>query len=120
MPNATSPVYNGPLTVTQTTTLKAYAVKDGIPDSGVTTATYTIKVTEPYFVPASGTYKSTQLVKLICSTRDAIIRYTTDGSLPNASSPVYTEPIRVDRTTTIKAYASITGLDNSDKCKLCY
>ncbi len=113
-PNASSPVYTGPVAVDQTTTFKAYASKDGIRDSDITTSTYTIKVTEPVITPTSGTYLSTQLVTIICPTRDAVIRYTTDGSMPNASSPIYTGPIKVEWNTRIRAYASITGLDNSD------
>lgn len=36
------------------------------------------------------------------TTRPIKVVYTTDGSTPNASSPVYTEPIKVDRSIVIK------------------
>ncbi len=42
----------------------------------------------------------------------ATIRYTLDGSEPTATSPVYAEPLRLDRTTTVKARAFATGLDD--------
>jgi nucleoid-associated protein YgaU len=45
-PSATSgTVYGGPVSVTETTTLRAIAVKTGMNDSPVTSATYTIKAT---------------------------------------------------------------------------
>jgi hypothetical protein len=119
-PITTSPVYTGPIMVDKTTTIKAYAVKDGLDDSYVVTATYTIKVAMPNFIPGGGVYTSTQNVKLYCPTVDAVIRYTTDGSIPNASSPEYTGPITVDKTTTIRAYATKIGLSDSNVATATY
>ena len=42
----------------------------------------------------------------------ATIRYTLDGSEPTATSPVYAEPLRLERTTTVKARAFAPGLDD--------
>ena len=39
----------------------------------------------------------------------AVIYYTTDGSDPTTSSPVYSEPISVSTTTTVKAMAAAPG-----------
>ncbi len=51
----------------------------------------------------SGTYKGTQRVKLSCDTDDASIRYTTDGTDPDTSSPEYTgEPIEIEHNTVLK------------------
>ena len=60
----------------------------------------------PAFNPASGVkfYPSMQIT-LSCATEGATIRYTTDGSSPIVSSPVYTGPITLTATTTIKARA---------------
>lgn len=52
----------------------------------------------------SGTYVGSQLIALT-SAQGATIRYTTNGSMPNASSLVYTEPLVVSTTSTIKAVA---------------
>jgi xylan 1,4-beta-xylosidase len=71
------------------------------------------QVAIPAFNPAPGIYTSAQSVTISCATSGATIRYTTDGSNPNASSPVYSSPINVSATTTIKAYATKSGLSDS-------
>ena len=60
-------------------------------------------VAAPVFAPSGGTYSTSQTVTLTCSTPLAEIRYTTDGSEPGASSTLYTAPISIGTTTTLKA-----------------
>lgn len=48
-------------------------------------------------------------VKVISEIYDAEIRYTLDGSDPTISSPIYTEPISIDRTTDIKAILTLNN-----------
>lgn len=48
-------------------------------------------------------------VSLVTSSKGLEIRYTTDGSDPKASSPIYTKPIVLKKTTTIKAKAFHRG-----------
>ena len=61
-------------------------------------------VDAPAFSPASGAVFSPQMsVELSCTTKDATIRYTTDGSEPTESSAAYGEPIALSATTTFKA-----------------
>jgi hypothetical protein len=112
-PNIASPVYTNPISISQTTTIKAYATKAGFNDSAMATETYRLRVNQPTLSLASGTYYSSLNVILSCSTNGAIIRYTIDGSTPNASSPVYTGPVTIDRTTALEAYASFTGMEDS-------
>ncbi|MBJ6360621.1 stalk domain-containing protein [Paenibacillus sp. GCM10012307] len=54
--------------------------------------------------PPGGTYTSAQTVQLSIQDEDpqAKIYYTTDGTLPTARSLLYTGPIVIDRTTTLK------------------
>jgi formylglycine-generating enzyme required for sulfatase activity len=66
-------------------------------------------VATPIFSPAGGPYTSTQNVTLSCSTPNATIRYTTNGSEPTSSSTAYSSPINVSSTTTIKAKAFKDG-----------
>lgn len=64
------------------------------------------QVVAPTMNPASGTYSTTQAVALSTPTSGASIRYTTDGSTPTpASGIIYSDPISVSATGTIKAIA---------------
>ena len=67
----------------------------------------------PTFNPATGVYTSSQSVTLSDTTPNATIYYTTDNSTPTTSSQVYSTPISVTATTTIKAFAAATGYNNS-------
>ncbi len=66
----------------------------------------------PTFTPPPGSYSSDQSIAISSATPGAAIFYTTDGSTPTASSPVYSGPILVAgpaATTTIRAFARKTG-----------
>ncbi len=76
-------------------------------------------VATPTFTPAAGTYNDTQSVSIACTTADATIHYTTDGTEPTAESPVYSAPITVDKSTTIKAIA-IKGENSSSVATASY
>ena len=52
-------------------------------------------------------------VTLTCATDGADIYYTTDGTVPTASSTKYTEPIALTETATIKAIAVKSGMNDS-------
>jgi O-glycosyl hydrolase len=70
----------------------------------------------PAFWPVPGSYSQTsagQSITLTDSTSGATIYYTTDGSTPTTSSPVYTSPISVTATATIKAVATASGFSSS-------
>jgi len=116
VPTAGSPVYAGPIPVTQTTTIRAMAMASGMADSAVLSATYTIvlKVAPPSFTPPGGTYTRAQAVTLSVATSGATIHYTTDGTTPSAASPVYGAPIQVTRSMTIRAIAVASGMTDSD------
>lgn len=68
-------------------------------------------VAAPTFSPAGGTYYEAQNVK-ITADEGTTINYTLDGSDPTTSSAVYSEPINVTATTTIKAIASKDGVSS--------
>lgn len=70
-------------------------------------------VATPTFTPEAGPYNEPQTVSIACATEGATIHYTLDGSEPTESSPVYSEPISIEETTTIKAIAMKEGYDNS-------
>lgn len=73
-----------------------------------------VQVATPTFTPAPGTYSSAQSVTITSATSGASIRYTTDGSTPSTTSgTLYSGPISVGATTTIRALAYKSGLASS-------
>ena len=120
-PTASSPLYSSPITISETTTLKAIATKTGWTNSDILTETYTItippepeKVVQPTATPAGGNYTSVQTVTLTTITEGAAIHYTLNGTTPTASSTLYSSPITISETTTLKAIAIKAGMTNSD------
>ncbi|MBR1611831.1 MAG: chitobiase/beta-hexosaminidase C-terminal domain-containing protein, partial [Methanobrevibacter sp.] len=78
------------------------------------------KVSTPTFSVAEGTYNESKSVTLSCSTTDATIRYTLDGTTPTSTSTVYSSSITVNATKTIKAKAFKSGLTDSDVASATY
>ena len=62
-------------------------------------------VATPTFSPAAGRYSEAQTVTISCATDGTTIYYTTDGTTPTTSSNLYSAPITIDATTTLKAIA---------------
>ena len=118
-PSSNSNVYSSAVSIGQTTTLKAIAIK-GSDESDVASATYTLKVATPTFSPAGGSYTSTQNVSISCATAGASIYYTTDNSTPTTSSTLYNGAISVSSTTTIKAIAVKSNWSNSEMASATY
>ena len=54
---------------------------------------------------APGFYTGSQTVTITCSDPAATIHYTTDGTNPNAGSPVYSAPLTINSTTVVRARA---------------
>ena len=71
-------------------------------------------VATPTFTPPAGLYMTPQSVTIACSTPASTIHYTTDGSNPTITSPVFSTPIPVSTNTTIKALAVAAGYTNSN------
>jgi hypothetical protein len=65
--------------------------------------------------PEAGTYDEAISVILTAMPSEATIYYTTDGSEPSEESDVYTDPIDISETTTIKAFAVLAGYNDSDE-----
>ena len=105
--------------ISQTTTIKAFACKDGMTNSNITTETYTFVVPSPTFSKPEGTYENTIEVELICATADKIY-YTLDGTDPDNNSYLYSNPISIEINTTIKAIAYKAGWNPSHITSVSY
>ena len=75
----------------------------------------------PTFTPAAGVLYAPTAITLECTTPGATIYYTTDGTTPDViTSTVYTAPINVTATTTVKAIAAATGFNPSNVATATY
>lgn len=103
-PTSGSTLYSGPVTVSVSETLKAIAITSGTHNSPVASAAYVINgaVATPTFSPVAGPYVGTQLVTVSSTTAGATFYYTTNGTTPTRSSILYTGPISVAVSETIK------------------
>ena len=115
-PTSGSTLYSGAITIDHSCTLKAIGIKDGLTNSSIASATYTIKVNTPSFTPTGGNLYQTTSVAIDCEIADASIYYTmgADPADPTSSSTPYTGAISVSSATKIKAIAIKDGLTNSE------
>ena len=112
-PTSSSTAYSSAVSITQTTTLKAIAIK-GDDESSVASATYTLKCATPTFSPVGGAYIGTQSVTISCATDGASVYYTLDGTTPTSSSTLYSSAISISETKTLKAIAIKSNWSDSD------
>ncbi len=70
-------------------------------------------VATPVFSPSGGRYAEAQTVTITCETAGATIYYTLDGSAPTTTSAVYTSPLTISETTTLKAMAVSDGEESA-------
>jgi hypothetical protein len=69
--------------------------------------------TEIVFDPPGGTFTGTQAVKLTVGAPDAVVHFTTDGSLPTRASPVYRAPLMLAETALVRAFAATGAGDGA-------
>ena len=114
-PTVASSVYEGPITVTKTTTIKAIAVNADGTISEVFEGTYILNKTEtPVISPTDGsTFDTSLTVTISCENPNASIYYTTDGSDPTDASTAYRR-FRINARTVVKAIAYFDGQEPSD------
>lgn len=108
--------YSAPLSFTETTTLKAVAILDGV-SSEVLTATYTKGTPSVAVTASSQTFETSLEVTITATPSDAKIYYTTDGTEPSTDGTSYDSPVKftINSTTTVKAIAVINGVKSEKK-----
>jgi Chitobiase/beta-hexosaminidase C-terminal domain len=114
IPTTASPPYSGAISITVSTTLQAIAAL-GQSQSAVAASRLTIaapgstgaSVATPSISPETGTYAGPQEVTISDSTTGSKIYYTTDGTIPTTSSPVYAGAIPIAVSTTVQAIAAL-------------
>jgi peptidoglycan/xylan/chitin deacetylase (PgdA/CDA1 family)/N-acetyl-beta-hexosaminidase len=128
-PTTSSPAYVGPFMVSATTTVK-YRAWDNVGNAEATKSQLIqIDTTTPQssircngVTCATGWYKASVSVSLSATDTGsglAAIRYTTDGSVPTASSPAYSGPFTVSTTATVRYRAwDVAGNVEATKSQL--
>jgi len=111
-PTTNSSVYENAISVNQTMTIKALAVKNDMTDSQIASATYTLQCAAPTFTPEAGIVVVGNTVTISSTTEGATIYYTTDGTDPSTISAT-TLPVTITGNTTIRAIAVKDGYENS-------
>ena len=61
---------------------------------------------------AERTFTERAVVRLATVTPDAAVYYTTDGSVPTRESTLYTKPLAIDESTTVRAIAFRSGISS--------
>jgi hypothetical protein len=72
-----------------------------------------LKSATPLANNKGGTYGLSVVITLTSVTEGAAIYYTIDGNTPTENSALYTSPITITQTATLKAIAVKDGMDNS-------
>ena len=118
-PTHASAAYGAPIVVSGgSLTIRAFSSASGYQDSPIVVGAYQIQAAgaaaTPTFTPASGaSFSSTLSVSLADATPGAKIYYTTDGSTPTTSSPLYGTAFALSASTTVHAIAVASGYTQS-------
>ncbi len=114
----------------ETMTIKAYAVKEGYPDSDVAEFTYIVAGNmepekEKLNPPAASIHSGTEVeagtaVSLLSGTDGAAIYYTLDGTNPSKESFHYSKPFIIEKYTVITAYTVKDGYEDSEAAVFTY
>jgi len=81
---------------------------------------YVPPATLPVISLASGSYTGPQTVSVTDSTANAALHYTSDGSIPTASSKIYSGPITIETSETLQVIALGSGYTASAIAKATY
>lgn len=108
-PTRASKVYTTPLTLTDNRPVKAFAAAEDLIDSDVALYNPSSFTCEKPVIAFDGYH-----LNISTATEGATIHYTTDGSTPGSSSPIYGQTILVHSVMTIKAIAMKENTNSSE------
>ena len=120
-PTELSDKYTASIVLTETTEIKAIAVKADMISSAVASATVEIeKVETPVASVPNGEVTAGTSVKLLCTTPGAEIYYTLGESLTEENYNLYTNPIVITEDTNIRVMAAKLGCAMSEGVTFTY
>lgn len=106
-PSKKDKLYKKPINLSDSAVVKARAFRAGWTSSSVVEAAYKITgtVDSPVFSILPGTYPQIQELSIACSSPEALIYYTLDGTEPDREANLYTKPIKLTGRITVTAKA---------------
>lgn len=111
--NGVGELYSDPISITHSTTVKAIAVSSKGEESAVVTNEYKLELPAPTISEATKIFTAPFTVSLSTeATAAEVILYTLDGTVPsreNKATEIYTKPILISATTTLKAVSYATN-----------
>lgn len=111
--NGGGELYSDPISITHSTTVKAIAVSSKGEESAVVTNEYKLELPAPTISEATKIFTAPFTVSLSTeATAAEAILYTLDGTVPsreNKATEIYTKPILISATTTLKAVSYATN-----------
>ena len=105
--------YTSPIKLEADVEVKAVGIRTNYSNSAVSTYTF-VKSDYTCKQPQIQRDGSTDRLTMSCATSNAILYYTTDGSIPTTSSTRYTGPVTVAYNCTVRAIATRNDLFPSD------
>lgn len=110
IPTASSLPYTGAFQIADSVTVKAIAVATGYDNSAVAMEDFTL-LEAPLFSLPNGTSRMSNIaLSLSCNTFGASVYYTTNGTEPSVATSLYTAPLAINDTVTIKTVAILNGV----------
>jgi len=119
-PDLSSTLYQEPIMVSSTLSLKARAYAAGMLPGIITRADFSFALPLPIFSLAEGNYPVPQTLSISHPYPEATIRYTTDGSDPSEESTIYTGAININTNVLIKARAYLEEWQPSEVASAFY
>jgi hypothetical protein len=114
-------LYSAKVPVSETTTFRVHASKDGMETSEIMEVTFTKDESEtvanPIVNKESGSYENYVDVTFDCSTDGATLRYTLDGTIPTSTSGTITyndRTVRIDEDAELNVIAYKNGMNPSE------
>lgn len=115
-PSVLSPFFEAPIPISKTTTVRAIAIGGGLNPSSEVRADYTYisstSVASPQCTVPPGNFSAPFSLSLYSPTNGATLYYTIDGTKPTVASIRYSGPIRIEQTTTVRAFAAKDNLES--------
>lgn len=115
-PSVLSPFFEAPIPISKTTTVRAIAIGGGLNPSSEVRADYTYisstSVASPQCTIPPGNFSAPFSLSLYSPTNGATLYYTIDGTKPTVASIRYSGSIRIEQTTTVRAFAAKDNLES--------